>query len=272
MIGWPVEHSLSPVIHNAAFAALEMDWIYLPLPVPPGQVVRALEGLPALGLVGANVTMPHKTESADLIDDLSPDARALRAVNTIVVGSDGLAGHNTDVVGFERFLEADAGFDPSGRTALIFGAGGAARACALALARGGLAELTVAVREPGRAEPIRNLVEPFGTKVSSVPFDDAGRTSVDLVVNATPLGASGEALPLPALDPGGLAVDLLTRPGSTTLLAEARRAGCEAFGGVGLLLHQAALAFEIWTGRVPPMDVMSAAALAELAEPSDTRG
>jgi shikimate dehydrogenase len=272
VIGWPVDQSLSPVIHNSAFAALEMDWVYVPLSVPPGQVAAALTGLPALGFSGANVTMPHKTESADLIGDLSEDARALRSVNTIVVGSEGLAGHNTDVLGFERFLDVDAGFDPSGRTALLFGAGGAARACALALARRGLASLTVAVREPARAGPIRTLLEGFGTVLFVVAFDDARDVSANLVVNATPLGARGESLPLPPLPPGGLAVDLLTRPASTTLLSEARRAGCAAFGGVGLLLHQGAIAFELWTGRVPPLDVMSAAALAELAEPGSVPG
>jgi shikimate dehydrogenase len=272
VIGWPVEHSLSPVIHNSAFAALEMDWFYLPLPVPPGRVGWAVEGLKALGFAGANVTMPHKTTCAELIDELSDDARLLRAVNTIVVGSEAAMGHNTDVTGFERFLDVDAGFDPSGRTALLFGAGGAARACALALARRGLAALTVAAREPDSAEPVRALAEPFGTTVSTVKFDDARTVSASLVVNATPLGARGESLPIPPLDPGGLAVDLLTRPASTPLLTEARRVGIAAFGGVGLLLHQGAIAFELWTGRVPPLDVMSAAALAELAESGSLPG
>lgn len=270
VIGWPVDRSLSPAIHNSAFAALEMDWVYVPLAVAPGQVETALAGLRALGFAGANVTMPHKTECAQLIAELSEDARALRAVNTIVVGAEGLAGHNTDVVGFERFLDVDAGFDPSGRTALLFGAGGAARACALALARGGLERLTVAVRDPDRAEAVRALAEPLGTEVSIARFDEAREVPANVVVNATPLGARGESLPLPPLEPGGLAVDLLTRAVSTTLLTEARRAGWRAFGGVGLLLHQGALAFELWTGRVPPMDVMSAAALAELSEPGTT--
>ena len=270
VIGWPVDRSLSPAIHNSAFAALEMDWVYVPLAVAPGQVETALAGLRALGFAGANVTMPHKTECARLIAELSEDARALRAVNTIVVGAEGLAGHNTDVVGFERFLDVDAGFDPSGRTALLFGAGGAAGACALALARGGLGRLTVAVRDPDRAEAVRALAEPLGTEVSIARFDEAREVPANVVVNATPLGARGESLPLPPLEPGGLAVDLLTRAVSTTLLTEARRAGWRAFGGVGLLLHQGALAFELWTGRVPPMDVMSAAALAELSEPGTT--
>ena len=111
---------------------MSMDWVYVRLPVEPGRLEPALDGLAALGFAGANVTMPHKTRAAELVLDLSDDARLLRAVNTIVVGTDGPAGHNTDALGFERFLRDDTGFDPSRRTALLFGAGGGARACALA--------------------------------------------------------------------------------------------------------------------------------------------
>jgi len=128
IVGWPVEHSLSPAIHNAAFAASGLDWAYVPLPVPPEGLSEALTGLAALGFRGVNVTMPHKTETAELLEELSEDARLLRAVNTIVVRGDVLEGHNTDAPGFGRFLRRDAGFDPAGADALIFGAGGAARA------------------------------------------------------------------------------------------------------------------------------------------------
>src|SRR5436190_8732001 len=134
IIGWPVEHSLSPAIHNAAFRALELDWIYVPMPVAPSAVPRAIDGFAALGFAGVNVTMPHKTAVADLLDDLSEDARRLRAVNTVVVDGSLVKGHNTDAPGFDRFLRRDVAFDPAGCRALIFGAGGAARACALALA------------------------------------------------------------------------------------------------------------------------------------------
>src|SRR4029450_11078070 len=137
VLGWPVDHTLSPVIHNAAFPALGLDGSSVPRPSPPAELPAALGGLVALGFAGANVTMPHKTPTAELIDDLSEDARLLRAVNTIVVGADGLAGHNSDAAGFERFLRDDVGFDASGRSALLFGAGGGARACALATARSG---------------------------------------------------------------------------------------------------------------------------------------
>ena len=215
--------------------------------------------------------MPHKTRAAELVPDLSHDARLLRAVNTIVVGTDGLAGHNTDALGFERFLREDAGFDPSGRAALLFGAGGGARACALALSRGGLAELSVAVREPSRGEDLRATLEGSGTALRVVSIDDVSDVYAGLIVNATPLGVHGERLPLPSLDPGVVGVDLLYRPSATPFQAEIREGGGSVFGGLGLLLHKAAISFELWTGQTPPLSVMSAAALGELAEagPSD---
>jgi shikimate dehydrogenase len=271
VIGWPIEHTLSPVIHNAAFVALGMDWVYVPLPVATARLPAALDGLGALGFAGANVTMPHKTRSAELVPDLSHDARLLRAINTIVVGTDGLAGHNTDALGFERFLREDTGFDPSGRAALLFGAGGGARACALALSRGGLAKLSVAVREPSRGEDLRATLEGSGTALRVVSIDDVSEVHADLIVNATPLGAHGERLPLPSLVPGVVGVDLLYRPSATPFQAEIREGGGSVFGGLGLLLHQAAISFELWTGQTPPLSVMSAAALGELTEagPSD---
>jgi shikimate dehydrogenase len=265
VIGWPVEHSLSPVIHNAAYAALSMEWVYVPLPVEAGRLPDALAGLVALGFRGANVTMPHKTEAAALADERTEDATRLNAVNTLVVAPSGLVGHNTDAPGFDHFLRQDAGFDPQGRTALIFGAGGAARACALALARAGLARLSIAVRDASRAEDIRTMLAGEGTSVDVVAFDAASAVAADLVVNATPLGVHGEELPHPALGPKTLVVDLLYRPVLTPMQSAGRAAGSSVFGGLGLLLHQAALSFELFTGRPAPLDVMSAAALAELA-------
>lgn len=267
VIGWPVSHSLSPLIHNAAFAALQMDWAYVPLPVPPGNVLEALRGLRALGFAGANVTMPHKTEIAGLADELTDDARLLWSVNTLVVTTDGIVGHNTDCPGFDRFITRDAGFDAADKTALVFGAGGAARACAVALARAGLRELVIALRDPSHAQSLRDAVDDIGTKVTAVTFDEAPSVTADLVVNATPLGAHGEFLPIPALGPDVLVVDLLYRPRQTPLLAAARDAGASSYSGLGLLLHQAGLAFELWTGRPAPLDVMSAAAMTELAAP-----
>ncbi len=267
VIGWPVAHSLSPAIHNAAFASLGLDWVYVPLPVAQGSLRAAADGLVSLGFRGANVTMPHKTESADLADDLAEEARRLRAVNTFVVTGERLHGHNTDAPGFDRFLRRDVGFDPRGRSALVFGAGGAARAAAFALATSGVGELSVAVREAARAAELLEAVEGTSVRPSVVAFDDAENMSADLVVNATPLGADGQtAPPLPRLAPGVVVIDLLYRPAITPLQAAARAAGAEAHGGIGLLLHQAALSFELWTGTPAPLEVMSAAALAALAE------
>ena len=265
VIGWPVEHSLSPAIHNAAFAALGMDWVYVALPVEPGGLAPALAGLPALGFAGANITMPHKTEAAGLVATLSEDAERLQAVNALAVGPAGeLAGHNTDAPGFDRFLRRDAGFDPAGRTALVYGAGGAARACALALARGELAALHVAVRDPARADGLRRTLEGLPMRLDVIALSEAPTVQPDLVVNATP---AGDELPLPELRAGMLVVDLHYRPAITPLQTAVRGSEATAFGGLGLLLHQAALSFELWTGVLPPAAVMSAAAVAELAEP-----
>ena len=269
IIGWPVSHSLSPAIHNAGFAAAGLDWVYLPLPVRPEWLQPALIGLVPLGFAGANVTMPHKTEAAELIQRCSEDATLLRAVNTIAVRGGELEGHNTDVAGFDRFLRRDAGFDPAGRSALVYGAGGAARACALALARAELAGLTVAARDEARAAPLVKMVEALEVPVTLIRPGDTGELTPDLVVNATPVGGrdAEQVLPsLPHLGSGVLVIDLLYDPPSTDLQRRAREAGATAFGGLGHLLEQAALSFELWTGQPAPLEVMSAAALASLAD------
>ena len=266
IIGWPVSHSLSPTIHNAAFAALGLRWVYVALPVAPGEAREAVAGLRALGFAGANVTMPHKTDVAEAVDTLTDDARRLRSVNTVIVGPDAIDGHNTDTPGFDRFLRRDAGFDPEGRTALIYGAGGAARACALALARTGPAGVTVVARDPASTGSLQDALAGLDVELGVVGFADAPEHPADLVVNATPLGVDGEELPLPAITEETLVVDLLYHPAVTPLQTTARECGATVFGGLGMLLHQAALSFELWTGHPAPLDVMSAAAVAALAE------
>jgi shikimate dehydrogenase len=266
IIGWPVAHSLSPAIHNAAFRSAGLDWTYVPLPVAPGRVPQALDGLVALGLAGANVTMPHKSACAARCDRLSDDAERLGAVNTLVIEEDLVHGHNTDAPGFDRFLRRDIGFQPAGRTALVYGAGGAARAVALSLARGGLGRLTVAVRDPAKAEDLGAALGGLPTEVVVIGFDRAAEETVDLAVNATPLDGEGGSLPLPRLGPEVVVVDLHYVPPVTPLQAEARAAGAQVFGGLGLLLNQAAIAYELWTGAPAPLDTMSAAALGALAE------
>ena len=262
VIGWPVEQSLSPVIHNAAFAALGLDWAYVPLPVGPDSLLTAVAGLRALGFAGANVTMPHKEEAASACTVLSEDAELVGAVNTLVVGADGWEGHNTDVAGFGRFLAKDAGFDPGGRSALIYGAGGAARACIAAVVRAGSGTVNVVARHRARANLALAMGESLGGDVRTANWHAEAPAGADLVINATPV--HGDLLPLPPLHAGQVVVDLLYRPTVTPLVARAREAGASAFTGLGMLLHQAALSFELWTGQPAPLDVMSAAALAEL--------
>lgn len=254
-------------MHNAAFRALELDWVYAAFPVPPGRLRDGIARLLTLGVAGVNVTMPHKEEAALVADRLSDEASKLRAVNTLVRAGDGFVGHNTDAPGFRRFLESDAGYDASGRTALLVGAGGAARACALVLADMGARRLVVAVRDPDRASALVQVLEgrPVIVETVALARADLLLREVDLVVNATPAGQAGEDLPLHDLGPGHTLVDLVYRPPATPLQERARRAGARAYGGLGMLLHQGAISFELWTGRFPPLGVMSAAALSDLA-------
>ncbi|HEX3622043.1 MAG TPA: shikimate dehydrogenase [Acidimicrobiales bacterium] len=268
VIGSPVRHSLSPAMHNAAFAALGLDWAYLALEVRPGDVPAALAGVRALGLGGLSVTIPHKAAVAAEVDELTPTAAAIGAVNTVVPLGDGrLRGDNTDGAGFLASL-ADEGFDPAGRHCLVLGAGGAARAVVHALAGAGAAEVVVVNRSPARAEEAAALAATVG-RVGS-PADVA---AADLVVNATPVGLAGSdsdvaaVLPLdPALlGPGQLVVDLVPNPAVTPWMVAARAGGAGVAGGLGMLVHQGALAFELWTGRPAPLGVMRVAALRALA-------
>ena len=267
VIGWPVTYSLSPAIHEAAFRALGINWRYLHLPVPPGALREAMTKLRSERYAGANVTIPHKTQAAGIATPLSEDAARLNAVNTLVSSGETLAGENTDAPGFANFLARDADWDPSGRSALLYGAGGAARACVLALARAGLASLVVAVRETGRAERLLRLAASLGLEAEAVPFAEAAGRPFDLVANATPVGRGGESLPLPKLGPEVLVVDLIYRPAKTAMLEAAREAGAPAFGGLGLLVHQAALSFELFTGAPAPLQIMREAALSGLEGP-----
>jgi shikimate dehydrogenase len=260
VIGWPVRHSRSPAIHNAAFAATGLDWLHLALPVEPGDAPRAIGGMAALGIEGLSVTMPHKVAAAAAVDRLSADAVALGAVNCIVREGRLLVGHNTDGGGFVDSLRVDEGIDPGGMRCVVFGAGGAARAVIRALAVAGTERVTVVNRDPGRAEAAARLGGDLGRVGSAAEVADA-----DLVVNATPLGMGDDrALPF---DPGEcgpdtVVVDLVYHPEITALLAAASGAGRRTVGGIGMLVHQAARAFTLWTGVEAPVDVMTEAARA----------
>lgn len=257
IIGWPVSESLSPAIHNAAFEASGLNWTYLPLAVRPGAIAEGIQLLHELGVEGANVTMPHKQAVVPLLERLEGDAQTLEAVNTIVRDGDALIGHNTDGPGFLAAIAEEAAFGPSGKSALVLGAGGAARAVAVALARAG-ASVVVSARRPEQATELSHLA----SGIETAPW--AVAATADLIVNATP---SRDGLPLEELGfgPGTLAVDLVYLPPSTGFVLAARAAGATALNGLGMLVHQAALSFRLWTGAVAPLEVMRDAARAAAA-------
>jgi shikimate dehydrogenase len=261
VLGWPLEHTLSPPIHNAAFRALSLDWVYFAWPVPPEDLPAAVGGIRALGAMGANVTMPHKEAVVELIDEISADAAAIGAVNTIQRFGDRLIGHNTDVDGFKAFLTADAGVDPGGVPAAVLGSGGAARAVVRALADLGASPITVVARDTDRAARVASIAGDVATVEGFERAHDVANFA-DLVVNATPVGTGGEdPLPDAKWRPGQFVADLIYIPATTTLVKRARAAGAGASNGLGMLVHQAAASFRIWTGMDPSLEAMSAAAL-----------
>ena len=265
VIGDPIRHTLSPAILNAAFRALDLDWVYVAFPVPAGQAPQAVAAVRTLGIAGLSVTMPHKAEVIPHLDEVSATATALGAVNCIWRRGDELVGDSTDGPGFLDALRHDEGFDPADTKAVVLGAGGAARAVVLALGQAGAADVAVVNRTAARAEEAAALA-PGVARVG----DEDDLAGAHLVVNATPIGMHDtphtEALPIDPkrLQPHQLVVDLVYHPLRTPLLAAARERGAVAVTGLGMLIHQAAHAFRLWTGEDPPLEVMSAAALAKL--------
>jgi shikimate dehydrogenase len=256
IIGHPVRQSLSPAIHNAAYAALGLDWVYVAFPVAPGTVRDALVGLQAAGVAGCNVTMPHKTEAAHACDELTPAAAALDAVNTVTLQDGPRRGDSTDGDGFIDATE-DAGIDLATRV-LVLGAGGAARAIVQALGAR-RSEVTVAARRPDAAAAAAALA-PSAVTVAFDELDDAvGGT--DVVVNATPLGMCGEAPPFDPtrLHAGQVVIDTVYAPPVTPLLDAAAAQGARTLNGLGMLVHQAARSFTRLTGQPAPLEAMRAA-------------
>ncbi|MCB0883117.1 MAG: shikimate dehydrogenase [Thermoleophilia bacterium] len=256
IIGWPVAHSLSPAMHNAAFGALGLDWVYVAFPVEPGRVGEALDGLAAAGVAGLNVTIPHKHEVIAACSAVSPAVEAIGAANTLVAdGEGGWTADNTDAPGFLRALDESAPLDVEGRTALLLGAGGAARAVAFALrARG--ARIACANRTAARAAEIGEPVPWNPEAVAEAAFD------APLVVNCTSLGLHGDLppeLPVDCLGPAHVVADVVYSPTGTAWLAAVAARGARTVDGRGMLLHQGAAAFARWTGVEPPVDVMRVA-------------
>lgn len=272
VLGWPVGHSRSPAIHTAALASTGIDAVYVAFPVPPEQLPAAVGGLRALGALGANVTLPHKERVMELLDELEPAARAIGAVNTIVRDGDRLIGTNTDGAGLARSL-GEAGVRLDGARVLVVGAGGAGRASVFGLAQAGAAEIAVAARRLEQAERlVAELAASTRVPLRAVDLRDealrevAGRT--DLLVQATSAtlgdsayGASFAAvLPLSSLPESAVVVDLVYVPRETAVMKAAAARGLRTVDGLGMLVWQAALAFQRWTGIAPPIDVLRRAA------------
>jgi shikimate dehydrogenase len=263
VIGDPIAHSLSPLLHNAAFDALGLDWVSVAFPVAAGSTADALTGMRALQVAGLSVTMPHKEGAFAAVDDTTDVARRLGAVNCVSRRDGALVGDSTDGAGFLAALRRGAGFDPGAKRCLVIGAGGAARAVVLALAGAGAADVVVLNRTAARAEAAAALAGAVG-RVGSA----ADVTGAELVVQATPMGMAGAGanpsgeLPVDpdALHEGQVVADLVYHPAQTPLLAAATARGAVAVGGLGMLVHQAALALEQWTGRAAPVEAMWAAA------------
>jgi shikimate dehydrogenase len=262
VIGSPVRHSLSPALHNAAFAAAGVPWAYVAFEVAPGAARAALDAVRTLGLGGLSVTMPHKDDVADAVDELDAGAAALHSVNCVVPLPDGrLRGCSTDGDGFVASMR-EAGHDPAGQRVVVVGAGGAGRAVIDALARAGAAEVVVLNRSRDRAVDAARLAGAAGR----VGVDDDIATA-DIVVNATSIGLGTDdvAIAPSLLRARHVVADLVYHPLDTGLLRAARALGAATVDGLGMLVHQAVLQQQLWLGNDPSPAVMRAAALTELA-------
>jgi shikimate dehydrogenase len=276
VIGWPIEHSLSPAMHNAAYARLGLDWAYLPLPVRESAdvpaVVTAIRSLP---FVGFNVTMPYKQMMVGLCDEVAAQAELCGAVNTVQVVDGRLLGYNTDGRGLLESLRDEAGFEPQGKRAVVLGSGGAAGAIAAALVLAGVSHLTIVSRDPAHADGLIARLTPHArdTELTVVRTGDESAPLVqaaDLVVNSTPLGLRpGDPSPVHGewLHSGQVVSDMIYSPPNTPFLRDAEAAGAKALGGLGMLVAQGAISLEIWNGdstMSAPRDVMRDAAHAAL--------
>lgn len=264
LIGYPIAHSLSPALHNAAFRACALDWQYELLETPRDKLAEAVTRLRAADCAGANVTIPHKEAILELLDAVGEDVRKISAVNTIVKRADKLIGKNTDAYGFLQALR-DAHVELHGRRVVVFGAGGAARAAAFALAGAGVASLSIFNRTALRAATLADFLQTYFPNLAlNVNYAEALR-SANLIVNATAVGMSPREneSPMPlgcTLPRDAIAFDLVYRPAQTKFLRDAEQAGAQVLGGLGMLVHQGASAFKLWTEHDAPVDVMFNAA------------
>lgn len=275
IIGWPVAHSVSPAMHNAAFDALGMNWRYELLPTPPNAVEARIAELRAPEFAGANVTIPHKQAVIPYLDHVRDAAAVIGAVNTIVATGGVLTGYNTDIAGLQWALEQHR-VEPDGWHVVVLGAGGAARAALYALHALGATSISVFNRTLEHAESLVGDLRShlINTDLEAAPLADVSRLQValrrtNLLINATSVGMhpNVDASPLPkgVVLPAHLVVfDMVYNPQETRLLQQARQGGAQIVRGLDMLIGQGVEAFKLWTGRTPPVGVMQEAALAAL--------
>lgn len=267
VIGHPIEHSLSPGMHNAGYAALGLDAEYQRFHVEPSHLTEAVEGLCALGFSGWNVTLPHKEHIIALLDTLTPQAKRAGAVNTVKIHEGQRIGHNTDGDGFVRSVEGELnGF--KGKKAVLLGAGGASKGIALALAEQGM-QLHILNRTPEKAEDLVQVIQrEGGTATSGVFAPGDWLVDVDLVVQTTSAGLHGEPFPfsVQGISEQALVVDIIFNPRETAFLQEAKKQGCRTLNGLGMLLYQGALAWEFWLGGQAPVEAMRQALQEQLLQ------
>ncbi|MFW2389045.1 MAG: shikimate dehydrogenase [Polyangiales bacterium] len=268
IFGWPVAHSKSPEMHESAARALGIELRYERFEVAPDGLSDAVQAKHRAGIDGYNLTVPHKQAIMSLVDDVAPGARAIGAVNTVVRSDGKYVGHNTDALGFVRSLE-EAGVTIEGANVVVLGAGGAARAAVVGLAQAGAADIQVLSRRPEQGEALERSLSPATSAVlGSAPLSEAKRffESATLLVQATSAtlesnpGAAEFAagLPIDSLPDRAAVVDMVYKPLKTSLLERAEARGLVTVDGLGMLLHQGAIAFEMWTGFAPSLDVMRA--------------
>lgn len=258
LLGYPLGHSLSPAMHNAAFQNLGLDWRYELLEIPPAHIADALARVRGDDCAGANVTIPHKQAVIPFLDQLTEHALQVGAVNTLVKREGKLVGDNTDVYGLVQALR-DESVELRDARVVILGAGGAARAAVFALAEAGAASITIWNRTASRAEALAGDAQKFFPRVAFAVNAARAFADATLIVNATSVGMSprGDASPMPTPFPrGAVAFDMVYRPPQTKFLRDAERDGARALGGIGMLVHQGALALELWAGQRAPVETM----------------
>lgn len=266
--GQPVAENPTGAMQEAAFAALGLNWRYLTIEVPPSGLAAAIQAVRAFGMRGINLTIPHKVEVMRYLDEVSPDAQVIGAVNTVRVGKAGrLIGENTDGKGFLRGIRQDAGVDPKGKRAAVLGAGGASRAVVTELLLAGVADLLVVNRSIERGESMtRDLAAKTKLPVRFEPWRGTFAVSpeTEILVNATSIGLFPDVSAAPPIDlsrarPDLLVCDAVFNPPETSFLASARQAGLRTLDGLSMLVYQGVIGFQLWTGQDPPEEVMKQA-------------